>query len=122
MMNITVGIIGLIIHHHLRLSGLHAVVLRTVLSHNRHSDWRLVGKMISVTRTRTAGAVGRELMDTRYRAGKMTSERREIHCRPSVEFMHLKIRKKHRHLSRALERCAMQNLLKQILRSRIERR
>lgn len=89
MVNITVGIAGFIVHHHLRLSGLYAVVLGTVLSHNRHSDRRLVGKMIGVTRARTAGAIGRELMDTRYSTREMTSERREIHCRSSVEFIYL---------------------------------
>ena len=96
MMNIAVGVIGLIVHHHLRLSGLHAVVLGTVLSHHRHSDRRLVGEMIGVARARTARAVGRELMDARYRAGEVTSERREIHCRPSVEFMHLKAKREKR--------------------------
>jgi len=45
--------------------------------------------MIGVSRARTAGAVGRELMDTRYRAGEMTSKRREIHCRPSAKFIYL---------------------------------
>lgn len=40
--------------------------------------------MISVTRASTTGAVGRELMDTRYSAGKVASERREIHCKPSI--------------------------------------
>lgn len=44
--------------------------------------------MIGVTRARTAGAIGRELMDTRYSAREVTSERREIHCRSSVEFIY----------------------------------
>ena len=83
MMNIrTVGITSFIVHHYLRLSRLYAVVLGTVFSHNRHSDWRLVGKMIGVTRACTTGTIGCKLMDTRYGAREMTSERWEIHCRP----------------------------------------
>lgn len=42
--------------------------------------------MVSVASARTAGAVGRELMDTRYSAGKVASERREIHCKPSIRY------------------------------------
>lgn len=49
--------------------------------------------MIGVTRARTAGAIGRELMDTRYSAREVTSERREIHCRSSVEFIYLNRRR-----------------------------
>lgn len=45
--------------------------------------------MIGVSRARTVGTIGRELMDTRYRAGEVTSERREIHCRSSAEFIYL---------------------------------
>lgn len=94
MVNITIGIASLIVHHHLRLSRLYGVVLRTVLSHNRHSDRSLVGKMIDVARTRTAGTLGRELMDTWYSAREVASERREIHCRPSAEFINLRWRNK----------------------------
>lgn len=87
MMNIAVWIARFIVHHYLGLSRLHAVAFRTVLSHNRHSDRRLVGKMIGVAPTRTAGAVGRELVDTRNSTGKMASERREIHCKPSIKYL-----------------------------------
>lgn len=93
MVNITIGVASLIVHHHLRLSGLYGVVLRTVLSHHRHSDRRLVGKMIGVARARTAGTIGRELMDTRYSSREVASKRREIHCRPSVELMYLRGKK-----------------------------
>lgn len=93
MVNIAVWIASLCVHHHLRLGGLYAVVLGTVFSHNRHSDRRLVGKMVGVSRACTAGTIGRELMDTRYSAGEVTSERREIHCRPEMEFMYLESRK-----------------------------
>lgn len=43
--------------------------------------------MIGVTPTRTAGAVGCELVDTRNSTGKMASERREIHCKPSIRYL-----------------------------------
>lgn len=46
--------------------------------------------MIGVARARTAGTVGRELMDTRYSTGEVASERREIHCRLSAEFIYLR--------------------------------
>lgn len=43
--------------------------------------------MIGVTSARTAGAVGCELMNTRNSTGKMASERREIHCKPSIKYL-----------------------------------
>lgn len=42
--------------------------------------------MISVAPTRTTGAVGCELVDTRNSTGKVASERREIHCKPSIKY------------------------------------
>lgn len=49
--------------------------------------------MIRVARARTAGTVGRELMDTWYGSREVASKRREIHCRPSVELIYLRGKK-----------------------------
>lgn len=43
--------------------------------------------MIGVTSACTAGAVGCELVNTWNSTGKMASERREIHCKPSIKYL-----------------------------------
>lgn len=87
MMNVAIRVGRFVVHHNLGLGALYSICLGTILSHNRHSYRRLVGKMISVTSSRTARPVRRELMDARYRTRKVASKRREIHCRWSIEYL-----------------------------------
>ena len=85
-MNIAVGVGSFVIHHPLGLA-LRTVSLGSVLSHNWHSNGRLIRKVIGVACTGTSRALCCELMDTRYGTREVASKRREIHCKVSVGYL-----------------------------------